>query len=108
MKICRRAASQGLAWVSGKDAEFHLAEDTNTFRRYSLKFIEYSRPLLTKLTSRHFLKKHLFRVVMSVGLSEFWRGGAHGRHREEELLIEGNEPAKGRGWPKGWKPRPPR
>lgn len=52
--------------------------------------------------------KHLFRVVLSVGLSEFWRGYSHGRHREEELLIEGNEPAKGRGRPKGWKPRPPR
>ena len=52
--------------------------------------------------------KHLFRVVLSVGLSKFWRGYSHGRHREEELLIEGNEPAKGRGRPKGWKPRPPR
>ena len=32
MKFCRRAASQALAWVSGEDAESHLAEDTNTFR----------------------------------------------------------------------------
>lgn len=52
--------------------------------------------------------KHLFRAAMAVGLSLWWRGYTHGKHREEELLVEGDRPAKGRGRPKGWKPRPPR
>ena len=52
--------------------------------------------------------KHLFRCAMTMGLSQWWRGYMHGKHREEELLIEGARPAKGRGRPKGWKPKPPR
>lgn len=40
---------------------------------------------------------HLFRVVMSVGRSLWWCGYSQGRHREEELLIEGARPAPGRG-----------
>lgn len=52
--------------------------------------------------------RHLFRCAMTVGLSLWWRGYTHGKHREEELLIEGARPAKGRGRPKGWKPMPPR
>lgn len=52
--------------------------------------------------------RRLFQVALSVGLSSFWRGYSHGKHREDELLIGGNAPAKCRGRPKGWKPMPPR
>ena len=52
--------------------------------------------------------KHLVRAAMAVGLSLWWRGYTHGKHREEELLVEGDRPAKGRGRPKGWRPMPPR
>lgn len=52
--------------------------------------------------------RHLFGVALSVGLSFWWRGYTHGKHRDEEFLVEGNRPAKGRGRPAGWRPKPPR
>jgi transposase-like protein len=52
--------------------------------------------------------RHLLCVALSVGLSFWWRGYTHGHHREDELLVEGDRPAKGRGRPKEWKPRVPR
>lgn len=52
--------------------------------------------------------KHLLRVALGVGLSMWWRGYSHGRHRDEELLIEGARPAAGRGRPVGSRPQPPR
>ncbi len=52
--------------------------------------------------------KHLFCVALAVGLSSWWRGYTHGKHREEELLLEGDRPAKGRGRAKGQQPKPPR
>lgn len=51
---------------------------------------------------------HLMRLALGVGLSLWWRGYSHGRHRQEELLIEGARPAPGRGKEKGAKPKPPR
>ena len=52
--------------------------------------------------------KNLFRTALFVGQSLFWRGYSHGKHREEELLIDGARPSPGRGRPKGWLPRPPK
>lgn len=52
--------------------------------------------------------KHLFRVALGVGMSLWWRGYTHGKHRQEELLIEGARPAKGRGRKKGWQAPPPK
>jgi hypothetical protein len=52
--------------------------------------------------------QHLLKMALSVGLSIWWRGYTHGKNREEELLVEGNQEAKTRGKPKGWKPKPPR
>jgi transposase-like protein len=52
--------------------------------------------------------KHLLRVALGVGLSLWWRGYMQGKHREEELLIEGPRPAAGRGKKVGAKPKPPR
>lgn len=52
--------------------------------------------------------KHVLRHALSVGLSLWWRGYTHGRHREEELLIEGEQPALGRGRQPGWKAKVPR
>lgn len=51
---------------------------------------------------------HLFRHALFVGMSFWWRGYTHGKHREYEVLLEGNRPAKGRGRPKGWKAKPSR
>lgn len=52
--------------------------------------------------------KHLLRTALGVGLSLWWRGYTHGKHRKEELLIEGPQPALGRGRQPGWKPMEPR
>lgn len=52
--------------------------------------------------------RHLLKSVLSVGMSHWWRGYTQGKHRLEELLIEGPKTAKTRGRPKGWKPKPPR
>lgn len=52
--------------------------------------------------------KQLLRVALGVGLSQWWRGYVQGRHRTVELLVEGEQPAEGRGRKKGWKPKPPR
>lgn len=50
----------------------------------------------------------LFRHALFVGPSMWWRGFWQGEHRQHELLLEGNEPAKGRGKEKDWTPRRPR
>jgi transposase-like protein len=52
--------------------------------------------------------RHLFRHALSVGMSLWFRGYTHGKHREYEVLLEGDRPAKGRGRPKGWKAKPPK
>lgn len=52
--------------------------------------------------------RHLLGTVLWAGLSNWWRGYAQGEHRDEELLVEGNVPAKPRGRKKGWKARPPK
>ncbi|OSZ71555.1 IS1595 family transposase [Hydrogenophaga sp. IBVHS1] len=52
--------------------------------------------------------KHLLQEALWVGMSWWWRGYTHGKHRQDELLVEGNQPAKARGRPKGWKPKPPK
>lgn len=52
--------------------------------------------------------KHLLQEALWVGMSWWWRGYTHGKHRQQELLVEGNQPAKARGRPKGWKPKPPK
>lgn len=51
---------------------------------------------------------HLFRHVLSVGLSQWFRGYTHGKHRTFEILVSGTQAARGRGRPKGWKARPPK
>lgn len=51
--------------------------------------------------------KHLLRHALKVGTSSWWRGYSHGKHREEEFLLEGNREAVGRGRRPGWNARPP-
>jgi ribosomal protein S27E len=52
--------------------------------------------------------------ALSIGLSQFWRGYTHGKHRDYEILITGNQPAAPSGPAKGRSPismvngRPPR
>lgn len=52
--------------------------------------------------------RHLFRHALFVGRSLWFRGYTHGKHREYEVLLEGDRPAKGRGRPKGWTAKPPK
>jgi hypothetical protein len=60
--------------------------------------------------------KQLFKLVCSVGVSEYWKGFTHGNHRTVELLVLGAEPAPSSGKPKAAalpvpkpsEPRPPR
>lgn len=52
--------------------------------------------------------KHVLRHALSVGMSLWWRGYTHGRHREDELLIEGDQAALGRGRQPGWVAKVPR
>ena len=52
--------------------------------------------------------RHLLRTALGVRLSTWWRGYGQGLHREEELLVEGDQPAKPRGRKKGWEPKLPR
>lgn len=51
---------------------------------------------------------HLLSMVGRVGMSWWWRNFSHGQHRGHELTVEGNLPAKARGRPMGWNPKPPR
>ena len=51
--------------------------------------------------------KSLLGFALGVGLSQWWRGYTHGRHRETELRIDGEFAAPARGRPKGWEPKPP-
>lgn len=50
----------------------------------------------------------LLKTVFNVGLSLWWRGYWQGRYRTYEVLIEGPQPANGRGKKKGAKPKVPR
>lgn len=51
---------------------------------------------------------HLLRTALGVGPSRWWVNFTHGKHRDVELLVEGNQPAAGRGQKKGVRPKPPR
>jgi transposase-like protein len=51
---------------------------------------------------------NLLRTVMFVGPSQSWCGYSHGKHRTEEILIDGRQAAPARGKPKGWRPPLPR
>jgi transposase-like protein len=52
--------------------------------------------------------KHLLRTALWVGESIWWRGFTHGRHRSEELRVDGPSPAPGRGRKPGARLRPPK
>ena len=52
--------------------------------------------------------RNLLGYVMGVGISAWWRGYSHGKHRTTELLVDGERPAKARGRPKGWTPTLPK
>lgn len=52
--------------------------------------------------------RHVFKVALGVGMSQWWRNYTHGHNRVEELLVEGPRKVKTRGKPKGWEPKPPR
>lgn len=51
--------------------------------------------------------RYLLRVAMGVGMSLWWRGYRQGKHRAFEMLVSGEQPAKGRGPAKGAKAKVP-
>lgn len=51
---------------------------------------------------------HLLSMIGRVGMSLWWSNFSHGKHRDHEILVDETRPAKARGRPKGWKPKPPR
>lgn len=51
--------------------------------------------------------RYLLRVALGVGHSLWWRGYRQGKHRTFEMLVDGEQPAKGRGRAKGAKPKVP-
>jgi transposase-like protein len=52
--------------------------------------------------------KQLLHTAMNVGHSLWFRGFVQGKHREVELLVEGEQPAEARGREKGWESKLPR
>lgn len=78
-----------------------LTKSTHTWRHFgSNKYLNYVAEQAWRKDVRRLStgKKvaHLFRVVISVGRSLWWSGYSLGRHREDELLIEGARSASSR------------
>jgi transposase-like protein len=48
--------------------------------------------------------KYAMHIAMSVGVSRYWVGFTHGRHRRHEIMITGNVDRKSSGPPKGRNP----
>jgi transposase-like protein len=117
-----RTINHSQGYSDGKGVSNNQAESFNWRMRRAVEGIhlQVSNKYLTDYASEQAWREdtrklstgdklvHLFRSVLKVGLSQWWRGYSHGKHREEEFLLEGDRPAKGRGKPKGWKAKPPR
>lgn len=113
-----RTINHSEGYSDGNGTSNNLAESFNARARRSAEGIYLSisnkyissyvaesawRTDTRRLTSKERLQ-HLFRCAMSVGLSKWFRGYTHGHHRKYEMLIEGDEPALGRGRQEDWKP----
>jgi hypothetical protein len=117
-----RTINHSEAYSDGKGTSNNLAESFNARMRRTAEgtYLSISNKYLSSYVSEAAWRtdtrkmptvdrlKHLFKCALSVGHSLWFRGYTHGHHRKEELLIEGPQPALGRGRPEGWRPVTPR
>lgn len=117
-----KTVNHSVAYSDGKGTSNNLAESVNARLRRAIENIylnvsnKYLKDYATEVAWRVDTRKlstgeklqHVLRHALSVGLSLWWRGYTHGHHRKEELLIEGAQPALGRGRQPGWKATKPR
>ena len=117
-----RTINHSIAYSDGKGTSNNQAESFNarmrraaegTYLSISNKYLQdYASEVGWREDTRRLSTgdklKHVFRRALSVGLSRWWRGYTHGHHRTTEMLLEGDEPALGRGRQPDWKPRKPR
>lgn len=117
-----KTVNHSVAYSDGKGTSNNLAESVNARLRRAIENIylnvsnKYMKDYATEVAWRVDTRKlstgeklqHVLRHALSVGLSLWWRGYTHGHHRKEELLIEGPQPALGRGRQPGWKAKVPR
>jgi transposase-like protein len=117
-----RTINHSVAFSDGKGTNNNQAESFNarmrrtaegTYLAISNKYLkDYASEVAWRTDTRKLSTgdklKHVLRRALTVGLSLWWRGYTHGHHREDELLIEGAQPALGRGRQPGWKAKTPR
>ncbi|PQA78064.1 IS1595 family transposase [Rhodoferax sp. TS-BS-61-7] len=111
-----KSISHSEAYSDGKGTNNNQAESFNRRMRRAVEgmYLNPSNKYLHEYASEQAWREdtrrmptgeklhNLLRVVMFVGPSQSWCGYTQGKHRLEELLLEGNKPAKARGRPKGW------
>lgn len=85
--------------------EIYLAPSNKYLKDYAAE--QAWREDTRKLSTGRRLQ-HLLRTAMGVGLSLWWRGYTQGKHRLQELLIDGPRDAEGRGRKKGAERRSPK
>lgn len=117
-----KTINHSVAYSDGKGTSNNLAESVNARLRRAIENIylnvsnKYMKDYASEVAWRVDTRKlstgeklqHVLRHALSVGLSLWWRGYTHGHHRKAELLIEGAQPALGRGRQPGWKAKVPR
>jgi hypothetical protein len=117
-----RTVNHSVAYSDGMGTSNNQAESFNarmrrtaegTYLSISNKYLrDYAAEVAWRTDTRKLSTgeklKHAFRRALSVGLSTWWRGYTHGSHRKDELLIEGAEPALGRGRQPDWRPIVPK
>ena len=117
-----KTVNHSVAYSDGKGTSNNQAESFNarmrrtaegTYLAISNKYLkDYASEVAWRVDTRKLSTgdklKHVFRHALSVGMSLWWRGYTHGHHRQEELLIEGAQPALRRGRQPGWKAKLPR
>ena len=117
-----RTINHSVGYSDGKGTSNNQAESFNarmrrtaegTYLCISNKYLkDYASEVAWRVDTRKLSTgdklKQVFRNALSVGLSLWWRGYTHGHHRKNELLIEGDQAAQGRGRQPGWKAKAPR
>ena len=110
-----KTINHSVAYSDGKGTSNNQAESANarmrrllegTYLAVSTKHImDYASECAWRVDTRRLSSseklRHALRNALSVGLSQWWRGYTHGHHRKTELLIEGDQPALGRGRQEG-------
>lgn len=111
-----KSINHSVAYSDGKGTNNNQAESYNKRLRRSLEgvHLNVSNKYLHEYASEQAWREdarqmstgdkldNLLRTVMFVGPSQNWCGYSHGKHRTEEILIDGRKAAPARGKPKGW------